>query len=137
MDSGSHSENGSERGEAEVAAISKDHRVIGLKIAKLRSERGLAQADLAEELGIGRKAVGAIERGEADFGISRLLSVCDAFAVSPSEMLPDRFAEADGLSLELRSVKDSLSRMTPYQRSQCMAAITGVVKAFSNVTLDR
>ena len=117
-----------------MAAISEDHRVIGLKIANLRSQCGMAQADLAEELGICRKAVGAMERGEVDFGISRLLSVCDALNVTPSEVLPNRLAKESRQTDEMRELEEKLSRMTPYQRSQCLSVILAMADAFVNVT---
>ena len=117
-----------------MAAISEDHRVIGLKIANQRSQRGLAQADLAEELGISRNAVGAMERGEADFGISRMISVCDALNVTPAEIFPNRLAEKSRLPDEMQELEEKMSQMTPYQRSLCMRAIIGVADAFKNIT---
>ena len=117
-----------------MAAVSEDHRAIGFKIANLRSQRGLAQADLAEELGISRNAVGAMERGEADFGISRLISVCDALDAAPSEVFPTRLAEKNRLSDEMRALEEKLSQLSPHQRSRCMTAFSAMLDAVSTDT---
>jgi len=117
-----------------MPAISEDHRVIGLKIANQRSQRGLAQADLAEELGISRNAVGAIERGEVDFKISRLISVCDTLNVTPAEVFPKRLAEKSRLPDEMRELEEKLSRLSPRERSQCLNVIFAMADAFINVT---
>ena len=117
-----------------MSAISKDHQEIGLKIARLREQHGMAQIDLAEELEIGRNTLGHIERGERDFGVSSLISVCDAFDVSPSEVLPDRLKPESGLDVELQRLADRLSTLTPYQRSQCLKAIHSLTEAFCNIS---
>ena len=115
-----------------MASTFKDHQEIGLNIARLRDQRGMAQVDLAEELGISKNSVGAIERGETDFRISTLISACDAFDVSPSEILPDRLKPESSLDRDMQKLADKLSGLTPYQRSQCLNAIFGIVDAFSN-----
>ena len=88
-----------------MAAISKDHQEIGLKISKLRDQAGMAQIDLAEELGVNKKTVGAMERGESDFGISKFISVCEALNASPSEILPDRLKAKSPLSQDMQNCR--------------------------------
>lgn len=116
-----------------MAPISEDHKAIGLKIANLRCQRGMAQEDLGVALGIGRQSVGDIEHGTVDFRISRLISICDAFSVAPSEVLPDRLAEKNRLNREMQKLEEKLLRMTPYQQSECLKALSSMVDSFSHV----
>ena len=117
-----------------MAAIKEDLKDIGLKIAKLRGQRNWAQADLAAVLDISRNAVGAMERGEADFKISRLISICNEFHLSPSEILPDHLAENSSLPEDLEKLEEEMSWMTPDQRSHCMTAFFAIANAFRNGT---
>ncbi len=116
-----------------MAAISKDHQAIGLNIQKLRDQRGMAQVDLAAELDMNKNTVGGIERGEKDFRISTLISVCDALDASPSDILPDRLKPESSLDLDMQKLAARLSELNPYQRRQCLNAIFGMVDAFANV----
>ena len=117
-----------------MAAISEDLKDIGLKIAKLRGQRNWAQADLAAVMNIDRKTVGAIEGGEADFKISRLISFCKALHVAPSEILPDCLSEIIGLPEGLQKLINMLLQMTPDQRSECLNAMLAMADAFLKVT---
>lgn len=117
-----------------MAAISKDHQVIGLNIQKLRDQRGMAQIDLAAELGVSKNTVNSIEHGGSDFGISRLISVCDTFNVSPSEVLPDRLKPESNLDQDMQKLLERLSRLTPYQRSQCLNLMNAAIDMAINIT---
>ena len=90
----------------------------------------MAQEDLAAELEVGRNTLGAMELGLRDFGVSKLISVCEAFGVTADEVLPERLArERDP---ELRELAEQLAEMKPYARSQCLKAVSAVVEAFAN-----
>ena len=117
-----------------MAAISEDLKEIGLNIGKLRDQRSMTQEFLGSKLGISRKAVGRMERGEAEYNIDRLIAVCDVFHVPPSEILPDRLNETNGLRQEMQKLESSICRLTPYQQSECFRAINVVVETLLNIT---
>ncbi len=117
-----------------MAAISNDHQTIGLNIQKLRDQQNMARVDLAAALGVSKNTVVSIENGESDFGISKLISACDTFDVAPSEILPDRMKPESDLDQDMRKLAERLSRLKPYQRSQCLTALYGMVDAFTNAT---
>ena len=114
--------------------ISEDLKEIGQNIGKLRDQRNMTQEFLGSKLGISRKAVGRMERGEAEYNIDRLIAVCDAFHVPLSEILPDSLKETNGLRQELQKLEASISRLTPYQQSECLRAISVVAEVLSNIT---
>lgn len=116
-----------------MSAISKDHQAIGLEISKLREQKGLSQIDLATDAGLNKNTVGAMERGESDFGISKLISVCEALQASPNDLLPDRLSRNDTLSSDMQKIQDRLSQMSPYQRAQCMAMINAMLDGVTNM----
>ena len=110
-----------------MSVVSKDHQDIGLNIQKLRDQKDMAQIDLAVALGVSKTTIGAIEHGESDFGIGKLISVCDIFGVSPSEILPDRLKPESDLDQDMRKLAERMSGMTPYQRSQCLALMNATI----------
>ena len=116
-----------------MSAISKDHQAVGLEISKLREEQGLSQIDLAADIGVNKNTIGAMERGESDFGISRLISVCEALQASPNDLLPDRLSRGDTLSADMQKLQDRLAKLSPYQRSQCMVMINSMIDGVTNM----
>jgi transcriptional regulator with XRE-family HTH domain len=63
-------------------AASADLARFGARLRALRAERGISQEQLAHEAGLHRAVVGFIERGERDFGISKLWPLASALDVS-------------------------------------------------------
>lgn len=49
------------------------------RLRVLRAEKGWSQADLAEELGVSRQAVNAIETGKHDPSLTLAFALADAF----------------------------------------------------------
>ena len=117
----------------EVSAISKDHQAVGLEISKLREQQGLSQIDLATDTGLNKNTIGAMERGESDFGISKLISVCEALQASPNDLLPDRLSRNDTLSSDMQKLQDRLGKLSPYQRAQCMTMINAMLDGVTNM----
>ena len=59
---------------------------IGEQIGKLRTGRGMSQAELSEALGFGKSAIGMYERGERVPNQDRIEAIADFFNVSPSQI---------------------------------------------------
>jgi DNA-binding XRE family transcriptional regulator len=110
--------------------ISEDLQEIGLNIAKQRSQRNMTQTELGAALDVGRTTVIAIENGKTDFKISYLVSVCEAFHIDPSEILPDRLKTEARLSQELQVIENQLAKLDTLSRMQCMIALQTMVTAF-------
>ena len=64
-----------------------DMKSIGRKIAKLRSEKGLSQEDLAGLAEINRGYISRIENGHVSFSVKVLLDIAEALNVKASELL--------------------------------------------------
>ena len=116
-----------------MSAISKDHQAVGLEISRLREQLGLSQIDLAVDIGVNKNTVGAMERGESDFGLSKLISVCEVLQASPNDLLPDRLSRSDKLDSDMQKLKDRLSSLSPYQCAQCMAMINAMLDGVINI----
>ena len=69
---------------------------LGLKIRKLRSEKGFSQESFADACGLDRTYVGGVERGERNLGFKNLLRISDALDVEPSELLANISAKSEG-----------------------------------------
>lgn len=116
-----------------MSAISKDHQAVGLEISKLREQQGLSQIDLAADTGLNKNTIGAMERGESDFGISKLISVCETLQASPNDLLPDRLSRNDTLNSDMQKLQERLSQLSPYQRAQCMDMINAMLDGVTNM----
>lgn len=57
-------------------------RVIGKRVAQLRREKGLSQAQLAETMGVAIESISRIERSERNMSIDMLENLCDALQIS-------------------------------------------------------
>lgn len=57
-------------------------RVIGKRVAQLRREKGLSQAQLAEAMGVAVESISRIERSERNMSIDMLENLCHALHIS-------------------------------------------------------
>ena len=67
-------------------------------LARLRRERGMTQAELAEALGISKSAVSMYERGNREPELDLLEKIADQFSVSVSALLgrqPEDYVNSD------------------------------------------
>ena len=69
--------------------IEKFSRELGLKIAMVRKERGLTQAELAKRLSISRTHISNIEAFHMHTGISMelFLKICLELQIRPEDMM--------------------------------------------------
>ena len=58
-----------------------DLKESGKRIAKLRNDKGLTQAELAEELNINAKTISKVERGVIGFSVDNLIRLSEYFNV--------------------------------------------------------
>jgi transcriptional regulator with XRE-family HTH domain len=75
---------------------------FGLKVRKLRSEKGFSQEEFAFECNLHRTYVGAIERGERNISIDNISKIADALKIKISELLDGKIA-LENISTELQN----------------------------------
>ena len=74
--------------------------MLGARIAALRREAGLNQAELAQRLQISPSAVGMYEQGRREPSADTLVSIAHLFGVSTDYLLTGQAAEKDQNTLE-------------------------------------
>ncbi|MEI8326839.1 MAG: helix-turn-helix domain-containing protein [Betaproteobacteria bacterium] len=76
-------------------------RELGLRLRAARTRRKLRQADLAQQAGLSRTAIVAVERGEPTTGLGTYLRVLWALGLNREiDLLADPGLDRDGLALE-------------------------------------
>ena len=78
------------------------------RLAALRRERGMTQAELAAELGISKSAVSMYERGNREPELDLLQEMADLFGVSVSSLLGREKDDLLGGDPELTAYLESL-----------------------------
>lgn len=83
-------------------------RIDGTKIAKLREDRGLSQAQLARQLGIKQPSLWEIENNQRKtLKSSTLQALCEALSTTPDYILGDLTFDSD-LDRELVEMESEL-----------------------------
>lgn len=68
-------------------ARSPEHHALGMAIREARARRGFSQEALADEAGMHRNQIGAIERGEANPTFWSVLNLVTGLALALSEVI--------------------------------------------------
>lgn len=61
--------------------------LLGRKIAELREQHGIRQAEFARQVGVSRSQMCKHESGTAEMPLSRLLRICRLVGFSPASLL--------------------------------------------------
>lgn len=64
---------------------------LGKHIRELRSEKGYAQEEFANEVGLDRSYYGGIERGERNVAALNLIKIAKALGVQVGELFPPEY----------------------------------------------
>ena len=64
--------------------------IVAKNLKRLRLQRNWSQEDCAEECGLHRTYIGAVERGERNITLATLDGIAEAFGVSVQELLRKR-----------------------------------------------
>lgn len=110
--------------------------MLGQRIALLRRQAGMSQAELAVRLGISASAVGMYEQGRREPSVDALVALAEIFQVSTDYLLTGRItdpreAEALGVLLEQR-VLDAQQRLEsrgrkPFTRQELAALFAAIL----------
>lgn len=69
-----------------AAKLEKVRKDFGLRVRALRTKRGFSQEDFADECGLHRTYIGAIERGERNVSINNIAKIADALKVDMGDL---------------------------------------------------
>lgn len=64
-----------------------DYNIIGERLKKARTDKGLTQEKLAEKLDVSIAFLSRIERGSSHISLKRLSQVCDILKISKGSIL--------------------------------------------------
>lgn len=70
-----------------MGCVNVNYRIIGLNVSIQRHVQNLTQEELAEKSGVSKQFICNIECGRAIPSLNTVLSLCDALAVSPNDLL--------------------------------------------------
>lgn len=115
--------------------------MLGARVAALRRQAGMSQAELAERLAVSASAVGMYEQGRREPSMDRIVALSRLFGVSTDYLLTgELLTEGDRavvgrLYMELldqtrreitvRRQDGSLTRLTPRELAMAFSAVLG------------
>jgi len=101
------------------------YRDFGRKLAVLRHEAGMTQADLARKIGVSRASLANIERGEQRVYLHQILSVLDMLGREKlNELLPVRGAPSAPPQADVTVSGDKLSKAQERAIKELVSSIT-------------
>ena len=69
-----------------AAKLKKTRKDFGVRVRILRSEQGFSQEAFADECGLHRTYIGAIERGERNVSIDNIVKIAAALRIGIKEL---------------------------------------------------
>jgi DNA-binding XRE family transcriptional regulator len=63
--------------------------ILAANVLRVRTERGMTQAQLAEAIGVAQPRIAEVERGDANPRLSTLSKIAHALGITLSELLED------------------------------------------------
>jgi transcriptional regulator with XRE-family HTH domain len=69
-----------------AAQLKEIRKLFGIRVRELRKEQGYSQEDFADECGLHRTYIGAIERGERNVSIDNIARIADALKIEMGEL---------------------------------------------------
>jgi DNA-binding XRE family transcriptional regulator len=102
-------------GVAEIAHEVDPPAILALNVMRLRAQRGMTQAQLAEAIGVSQPRIAGIESGDANPRLATLAKLAHALGVTLSELLVDNLNPARGPHAA-RAVMDAEESAPPRKR---------------------
>ena len=78
---------------------------LGMKIRRVRKDRGFTQEELGREAGIDPKYIGEIERGNANITIKTLLNISEVLDITIGELLSFTLAGKESLDIQNEAIE--------------------------------
>lgn len=71
----------------ERSSVVRVYQILGAQLRQHRNKAGLAQEDVAVELGIDRRYYGRMESGQTKISVVRLLDICRIIQADPAVLV--------------------------------------------------
>ena len=101
-------------------------RELGNRLLALRKKMGLTQAEMAERSGISDRTYADIERGTVNMRLETFLQICQAFYVTPDELLVD---EKEAESPRQEELFERLRACPPKERETALRLLSVYLNA--------
>ena len=86
---------------------------IGNNIAQLRKAIGCSQEDFADRVGLSRKAMGSIERGESAPRLDTLFMICAELHTTPNDLLSADLLKRMDTDPEMLQMAERAQKLSP------------------------
>lgn len=109
---------------AAAAAEARHNRMLGHRLALLRSARGLRLAEVAEVVGVGLQLIQRYESGEMAVPFGRLVRLAEALNVPLTTLLGDSFegsGRGEGETTAVLQIARIAGRLPPAKRAALAA----------------
>ena len=106
-------------------------KIVGKRVAHLRSEKGLSQAQLAEAMGVAVESISRIERSERNMSIDMLEKLCDALHISVTD-----FFEIGVLSKAESPMEKDIAKVVALLRSKKPSEIKFAYKILKDIFME-
>ena len=103
-----------------------DREQVGKSLMKYRKRLGMTQEDAAEKMGVSQNFYARIEVGSSGMSIETLYQLCDAFHITPNDILLPETEASEGSDLTVKAICDILRNCTDKQRT----AALDILKAY-------
>lgn len=116
-----------------TAASGKE--TLGLRLARIRKERGMTQQQLAERTGLIQVLISDYERGKLRLNAEMILRFADVLGVTTDELLrgeKDATSEKKQPSLKLIRRMEQIESLPPYQQRALLTTIDAFLKNVEN-----
>ena len=100
------------------------HEEFSLRLARLRSTKGVSARDMSLSIGQNAGYINTIESGKALPSMSAFFFICEYLHISPQEF----FDEENKMPEKLRGIIEDLKKLNPGQ----LESIAGLVKELAN-----
>jgi transcriptional regulator with XRE-family HTH domain len=120
------------RSRLELPPVDLHKEPIGLRIARIRKQRGLSQAQLADRIGIIQALVSAYERGKLRLAADMAVRFAQALAVTTDELLQPAAARTSKIkspSLKLVRRMERIEALPTYQQRALLTTIDSFIAA--------
>lgn len=101
-----------------------DYNIIGERLKKARTDKGLTQEKLAEKIDVSIAFLSRIERGSSHISLKRLSQICDILEVSEGEILN---GASNNSSTYLSSEFDNLLKNTTPEKQKLIYKIAKII----------
>lgn len=105
-------------------------RELGQRIAALRQQTGLTQAELAERLGLRQQVVATYENATRRLPSSLTLPLCDIFGVTLEELFGvERSKAKPGRAPKLQKIFDAVAELPKPQQQRILGTVEDMLIA--------